>query len=81
MQLSLSFTVRNGAVIEVDLNGEKRQEISDTSGQLLERSFLGKQIHDIPDWQDIVTSTKNEESVALARWLNELFGKSSAVQV
>jgi hypothetical protein len=75
-QVSTSFTIRNGAIIQADLtlNGKDILEMQ-PQGSKRSHGFLGKDLHRIEDWAEVLPEPLTQENYGVSRWFNELFGR------
>ncbi|KAI9732682.1 MAG: Biotin/lipoate A/B protein ligase [Claussenomyces sp. TS43310] len=63
---SISFTARNGTITEAE-GVEKSQMIDMTA-------LVGRKLHKIEDWNDVLQASPKDNRGGIAKWLNMLFG-------
>jgi hypothetical protein len=75
-QISTSFTVRNGTIIQANLtlDGKNILEMQPEESKRLS-GFLEKDLHKIEDWVEVLPEPVAQENYGVSRWLNELFGR------
>lgn len=73
--MALSFTARNGTIIEVELAVGKGRDSSVEETTVLDTStMIQRKLHTIGDWQEVIPEPLIDDKFSLSRWLNELFG-------
>jgi hypothetical protein len=74
-QVSLSFTARNGTIIEAELAVGKGGDSAVEESVVLDTStIMQRKLHTIGDWEDVIPEPLIDDKFSLSRWLNELFG-------
>lgn len=77
--MALSFTARNGTIIEAELAIGKRGDSSVEEMAILDTStIMQRKLHTIGDWQEVMPEPLNDDKFSLSTWLNELFGNVPA---
>jgi hypothetical protein len=75
MQVALSFTARNGTIIEAELAVGKRRDSSVEETTVLDTStMIQRKLHTIGNWQEVIPEPLIDDKFSLSRWLNKLFG-------
>lgn len=74
-QVELSFTARNGTIIEAKVAISEQGDISAKEPTVLDTStMMHKRLHEIGDWQEVIPEPFMDDKYSISKWLNDIFG-------